>query len=173
MIIFTSKPDIVAFLPWNKPAMIYNMSSLYSGYKDATSLITVPIENYTGLPMQQYVETVDFDSQYANKILSDPLRFTVFMDIIQCDYIGYNAIVLVHREPYRDAFLESLLKFIQQRYGLNAWLIEDVEDIQSLKESQYNPMGIIQLEKDLERYYEFCRSNVILNPVIDINKSVE
>lgn len=172
MIIFASNPDIAQY--FKKKTIIYNLSSLYSGYKDATCLITnMNIINNTGIPTNNYVETVDFDIQYANAIMQDPLMFTTFMDIIQCDYIGYNALILVYREYYRDTVMESLCKLIQQRYGCNAWIVESLDDIETLRESFYTPTGIMQLNNDLNRYYEYCKINVIPNPVIDPDCCVE
>ena len=175
MIIFTSRPDLIQYLPQNKRAVVYNMSSLYSGYKDATALITTQAFQNTPYMQNfdQYVQTVDFDIQYAGRILSDPLAFTELLDIMQCDYSGMNAIILVQHDFYRDSVMESLLKLIQQRYGYNAWVIDDPEDIESIYEPHYTPMGIMQLNSDLEKYIDFCRNNVILNPVVDINLSVE
>ena len=172
MIIFLDKLELCQFID-QKPNIVFNLSSMYSGFKDATGLFTnMKIVNYTTIPMYEYVNTVEFDMQYYNAIFNNDTMFAIFMDIIYADYIGMNAICLVYREFYRDAVLESLMKIMQQRYGLNAWLIESVEDIECLKESHYNPNGIMTLQGDLERYFSLCKMGILENPVVDMRTCV-
>jgi len=172
MIVFLDKIELCQYI--KQPFIIYNLSSMYSGFKDATCLLTnMKIVNYTQTPMYEYVQTPEFDMQYYTAIFNNPKMFATFMDFIYCDFIGMNAILLVYREFYRDAVMESILKIMQQRYGLNGWVVETPEDIECLKNTHYNPDGIMLLQQDIEKYTELCKINTIENPCIDINTCIE
>ena len=66
-------------------------------------------------------------------------------------YEGYIVCILVQRDPYRDAIMESIIKLIQQRYGYNCWIIEDEDDLDVIREQQMFPEGIIALDNDIDR----------------------
>ena len=51
-----------------------------------------------------------------------------------------------------DAVKESIIKFIQIRYGYNCWEIEDIDDLQVIDEPFFTPMGIMNLDNDKLRY---------------------
>ena len=160
MIVFIS--DINLIQPLERYAyargsstIVYNFTSLYSGFQGLTALTTNMYNvNTSGIPINVFIDTVDFDIAYANRILTDDQMFDALMHIVANSYQGYMVILLVYRDPYRDAIMESLIKFIQQRYGYNSWLIESIEDIECLKESYYTPMGIQYLDMDLKKHDE-------------------
>lgn len=155
MIVFTHNPAFISQIGMqcNRPIIVYNLSSLYSGYNSVTELITriAPINN-TGMPMPEFIQSVEFDIQYANALVSDPVLFGKLLSIISASYEGYVTILLVDRDAYRDAVMESIIKFIQQRYGYNCWIVEDPEDIECLKETPYTPTGLMMLNKDLLKF---------------------
>lgn len=156
MIVFTHNPSFIPLIQdkanYNK-TIVFNVSSLYHGYIDLTCLVTsiAPI-NHSSMPTNVFVDSLDFDMQYANAIMNNNTLFEAFMNIVMNAYEGYTVIVLVYREPYRDAILESLIKLIQQRYGYNSWIVSDIDDISCLKESAFNPMGLMTLDQDIRRY---------------------
>lgn len=155
MIIFTDNPQYVSIIQgrFNRPVVIYNLSSLYSGFIDATDLLTnLSSINYTGMPMPLFVESVEFDIQYMASIMNNPNLFGKLMMILSNSYEGHIVVLLVQRDPYRDSVMESLIKLIQQRYGYNCWIVEDPEDISCIKEDEYNPYGLLTLNEDLRKY---------------------
>lgn len=155
MIIFTDNPNYVSMIQsrFNRPVVIFNLSSLYSGFIDATELLTnLSSINYTGLPMPVFVESVEFDMQYMASIMNNPNLFGKLMMILSNSYEGRIVVLLVQRDPYRDSVMESLIKLIQQRYGYNCWIVEDPEDISCIKEDDYNTYGLLTLTEDLKKY---------------------
>ena len=155
MIIFIDNPGLISLIQgyFNKPIMVYNLSSLYSGYIDCTDLLTniAPINN-TAMPLPEFVQSVDFDIQYSAMIMNNQILFVKLMMILSNSYEGAISIVLVQHDFYRDAIMESIIKFIQQRYGYNCWIIEDPDDIYCINEPHYTPMGLLNLDADLQRY---------------------
>lgn len=155
MIIFTDNPNYAPIIQsrFNRPVVIYNLSSLYSGFIDATDLLTnLSSINYTGMPMPLFVESIEFDMQYMASIMNNPNLFNKLMMILSNSYEGCIVVLLVQRDPYRDSVMESLIKLIQQRYGYNCWIVEDPEDISCIKEDEYNTLGLITLDGDLKKY---------------------
>lgn len=155
MIVFIDNPNFIQPIQYqfNRPISVYNLSSSYSGYIDITDLLTKvsPINN-TGMSMPVFVQSVEFDMQYASAILNDPNLFCKLISVISASYEGYVVIILIKRDSYRDAIMESIIKLIQQRYGYNCWIVEDLEDIACVKETGYSPMGLIILNEDLQKY---------------------
>ena len=173
MIVFVDNPQIIPLIA-NKVGytqmQVLNFTSLYSGYPTLLALTTNMYSmNQSGLPTNIYVETVEFDYQYANAIFNNDQMFEAFMSIMIPVYEGINTILLVQRDPYRDCLMESLIKLVQQRYGYNSWIVEDIDDIECLREPTFNPYGIMALDADIRRYdalYNCGRvSSRIINPI--------
>lgn len=161
MIVFIDNPNLIAQIQYqfNRPVIVFNLSSLYSGYISLTDLCTkiAPINN-TGMPLSEFVQSVNFDLQYFSAITNDPNLFCKLLQIMSATYEGFIAIVLVQRDPYRDAILESLIKLIQQRYGLTTWVVEDLEDISCIKECSFTPYGLLTLIEDL-KFFDQVNTN--------------
>lgn len=155
MIVFIDNPGYIQQIQYqfNRPTVIYNLSSLYSGYIDLTDLCSKisPINN-TGMSMPEFVQSIDFDIQYASALMNDPNMFCKLLMILSATYEGSIAIILVQRDPYRDAIMESIIKFIQQRYGHNSWIVEDPEDIFCIKENSFTPYGFMNLQQDIKKF---------------------
>lgn len=156
MIIFMDNPIYASKVMYKFPgrsSVILNLSSLYSGYINITHLITdiAPINN-TGLQMPDFVNSFEFDIQYASAILNNPVLFGSLINIMLRAYEGYVVCILVQRDPYRDAVMESLIKLIQQRYSYNCWLIEDPDDIDVITEEMFLPNGLVTLDEDIKCY---------------------
>lgn len=156
MIVFMDNPNLINVVRSYYPTLminVFNLSSLYSGFTDVTELITrVSPINSTGMIMPVFVESPDFDIRYASGILNDPLLFSKFMMFVKPSYEGSISIIMVQRDPYRDAVMESLIKLIQQRYGYNCWVIEDADDISFIKEGDYSPYGLLALKDDVSKF---------------------
>lgn len=164
MIVFLDKPQLIPYLQTSKNigsipvtggnCHVYNFSSLYSGYEDATVFLTraAPI-NDTGLSMPEFVESPQFDFKYAAYIMNDPQLFALLVQIVCESFNGNLVVMLVQRDAYRDLFMESLIKLIQQRYGYQSWIVEDIEDIQAITEPIYTPMGLECVANDAMIYF--------------------
>lgn len=174
MIVFMDNPQYAELLRYKFPGrepVILNLSSFYSGYINIAHLITKisPINN-TGMPMPEFVNSVEFDMQYASAVLSNAELFGSLINIMLRAYEGYLVSILVQRDPYRDAVMESLIKLIQQRYGYNCWIIEDGDDIEIMSEQMLLPNGLLTLDADIKQYNQMYTKGMIegILPVINI-----
>jgi hypothetical protein len=76
-----------------------------------------------------------------------------FMRPITDLYNGLNVFFVITHEDWSDMMVESLMKLIQQRYGINAVSINTPEDLYYAAESGFDPSyGLINLDQDLARY---------------------
>jgi hypothetical protein len=107
------------------------------------------------------LESQEFDNLYANEIMSIDSKFQAFIAIINFVYQYPNgiAIILIEESPFRDAIKESLIKFIQCRYGYPCYSIEDEDDFNYLlsncKNNDFNGIdSVFNLTDDLMRYME-------------------
>ena len=173
MIVFMDNPSYAGLLRYKFPGrdpVILNLSSLYSGYINVTHLIAKisPINN-TGMPMPEFVNSVEFDMQYASAVLNNPELFGSLINIMLRAYEGYLVCILVQRDPYRDAVMESLIKLIQQRYGYNCWIIEDPDDIEIMSEQMLLPNGLLTLDSDIRQYNQMYTKGLVGGILPDIN----
>ncbi len=157
MIIYIDNPELIQHIQYqfNRPTIVFNLSSLYSGFIDLTDLCTqiAPINN-TGMIIPEFVQSIDFDIQYASAVINDPNLFCKLLMILSATYEGSIAIVMVQRDPYRDAIMESIIKFTQQRYGIISWIVEDPEDLLCVHETPFTPNGLMILIEDLKKFDE-------------------
>lgn len=144
---------------FNRPVTVFNLSSLYSGYIDVTDLCMVAPINNTGMNMPDFVQSIDFDIAYASAINNNQILFYKLMLMISAAYEGMIVIILIQHDPYRDAIMESLIKYVQQRYGYPIWIINDPEDILSIKEREVNPYGFTNLLSDIKIFDELYNTN--------------
>lgn len=171
MIIFTSNINILQHVG---NAVVYNLSSYYSGYGDITGLITkIHVFNPTPLPANQFITLPEFDNIYANSVLQSNELFYDFIKIM-INSLEFNVIVLVSHDDYRDAIMESIIKLIQVRYGYNCWQVESIEDLECVKESFFTPYGILALDQDKKRFNELYSAGMAapVNNLIDTEVAV-
>ena len=165
MIAFMDNPAYAELFRYKfsgREPVILNLSSLYSGYINIAHLITKisPINN-TNLPIPDFVNSVEFDMQYAAAVLNNSELFGSLINIMLRAYEGYLVCILIQRDPYRDAVMESLIKLIQQRYGYNCWIVEDPEDIDVISEQMLLPNGLITLDNDIKQYNEMYSKGIV------------
>lgn len=154
MIIFTDK-----IFRFGDPKSIryFNLNSYFMNLIDVTALMPSPnlldrIGDLEGLESQQ------FDNLYANEIMSDSSKFCALMRIMEwVAKVPYGiAVVLIEDSPFRNAIKESLMKFIDFRYGYPCFIVndecEDLEFIASV-DSDFSIDGMINFTTDEERYY--------------------
>jgi len=99
------------------------------------------------------INTREFDLIYANYIIGDDSVFMELMKIIYPLYEGQTVYVLVGNDECKYVITESLIKFIQQRYGYNSYLINEEADLEYLtEESSFSIQGLYNLDVDKERY---------------------
>ena len=162
MIIFTNNMnlDLSIIKPGNK---FFNVSSLYPASnwsKDCTNLLTKIHEiNNSGLLTNEFVLTPEFDMAYYSSIINNTNLFISFMSIVYNDFNGQNSICLVERDLYRDAVMESIIKIIQNRYGANAWIVQDNDDLRCCIDTFYSPDGLLVLQDDIDKYINIATNS--------------
>lgn len=129
--------------------MTYNLSSYIGGFNELTELINIGM-GYTG----PYDE-IEFDIAYSNFITSNNRAFMEMMMPIMDTYNNPDILVqiLISHSPYRDCITENLIKVIQQRYGLNSYIVNTIEDLYYISEDpDFDIDGLTRLNQDLDRY---------------------
>lgn len=155
MIIFTPLREIptdLLELKRIKNVVVYNLSS----YIQAPTLnLLIPSDEL----MPESVIRGDctdpsFDTAYHSSILNNDGPFSQLMQIMIPVFQDPDVLVqvLINTSEYRDAITESLLKLIQQRYGYNAYIINNLEDFIYAEESSFSIPGLFMMDKDLMRW---------------------
>lgn len=157
MIIFTPIRTIPVEMLEQKgirQVVTYNLSSYFSDV--ATLNMLIPSIAY--MPE----ETIDgdissfpaFDVAYGEYIMNNIDAFCQFMNIIIPAYTSPDTLVqiLINSSEFRDAITESLIKLIQQRYGYNIYIVNDIEDFLYTEESDFSIPGLFALDQDLIRW---------------------
>lgn len=129
---------------------ILNLSSFMERYERVCLL---PPES-----LKPYINSEkDFDLMYANFILNDDFYFMELMKIIMRVYEGKNVLLLIHESL--EFVTESLMKFINGRYGLVPLIVTCEEDLEEIKESNFSINGLYNLDIDKNRFsklYTMC-----------------
>ena len=120
--------------------------------------LTPSSSQITVSPMQLNDERM-FDIAYANYLMSNEAAFTDIMKIMYNLYQGYDVFCISDvADEYNELFVESVLKFIQQRYGFNGQVLGDVEDFAYTKDSTFTLQGLYYLDLDKERFAVICQN---------------
>lgn len=129
--------------------VVYNISSLVEGYERIN--IMPPLELFQMCGEDEKL----FDIKYAEYILSVPYVFNELMKIMYSLYYGKDVYLLVTRDGgYFDTLTESILKFIQQRYGYDSYILNVPEDIQYAERGEFNIYGLFNFDMDNKRYVD-------------------
>lgn len=154
MLIFGTSDKIIPaqFLNDNdiKNIVIYNLSSPICGYANLDCLIPY------GLDVRNAIEGdgLNFDMQYANYLTSNDSAFVGIMNLILPVFMDSAILiyVLISNSIFRDIVAESIIKFIQQRYGYCAPIVANPEDFLYITEPTFTIPGLINMDKDKFRY---------------------
>lgn len=99
---------------------IFNLSTMKEGYE--TLQVLIPPNNIG------HLTGYDFDVMYMNYIMNNDIVFMYFFRIIYYLYIGKDVFLLSSKDDWSENLIESLLKLIQQRYGINGIYVESEDD---------------------------------------------
>lgn len=103
----------------------------------------------------------NFDIMYANYILQNDIPFMELMKIIMTIYSGNNVIILSSKGNIYEFVAESLQKFIQQRYSLVSYIVNDLDDWQYVEDTMFDINGVYNLDLDKERFtYLYAQMNL-------------
>lgn len=112
----------------------------------------------------------EFDMEYMNYLIMNDQIFVQFMNIVNALSFGKDVILLVYREESTfDPITEVVTKLIQQRYGYNYVILDDLGYLDSLQQSSFTTEGLLHYEQDAKRYWDIV---VRLNPQVFANETI-
>lgn len=134
------------------PSMIiYNLGSPYE----------VGIRLFNLIPPLD-LDDPNFDTNYANYLMSEPMAFMEMMSIVINTYNQENVFIsIMPNNIYLEEVIQSLIKFINFRYSI---IISEVNTIEDLFESEEYPLsreGLFNIDNDRERYLDMLPYDVI------------
>lgn len=108
--------------------------------------------------------TVQFDKAYAYQLLYNEQSFIDLMRVMSmvenCEEV---IIVTNHSHPMVEAIVDSLIKFIQERYALQSYLINDIGDIDQFATSTFETEGgYLNYIDDIKRFGRYCDPHQLL-----------
>lgn len=136
-------------LPRDSNFVVYNFTS---------TIETIPRLDL--LPPRELVvsDEKEFDYLFMQYIMNDNNHFNAMMQIMMSLYIGDNVFIAISdiSDPYIMNLNESLIKFIQQRYGYNAYKINTIEDLEYIDptDGEFSFDGIYNFDSDRNRYVQ-------------------
>lgn len=136
---------------WREGLVIFNFTSMVEGL-DRLNIIPPPIER---------ADDYTFDMYYANWLVNDPNGFDSLVRLIYLLYLGYDVYLCASEYYYTENINESLLKFIQARYGYIGNVIHTMEDLNYVKEGEFSLGGLANLDMDKERYCSIAMQNIL------------
>lgn len=156
MIIFTPIKQIPVELLTQKgirQVVAFNLSSYFNDYPTLNLLVPSPQFISEDL-LNGDCTTPEFDMSYHNFILNNDEAFLQFMNIMIPVFSNPDVLVqiLINVSNFRDVITESLIKFIQQRYGYNSYLVYNLDDFVCVEESDMSVPGLFAMDQDLQRW---------------------
>lgn len=104
-------------------------------------------------------ESFDFDRAYANKLLSHEPTFIQLMTLLHDIELRDETILLSnYTNEQMMPIIDSLLKFIYERYGIDSFIINTIEDIDHFTSSEFASQYHYQtFVSDVQRYYKLTK----------------
>lgn len=122
--------------------IVFNLSSLLEGFERVNILPPFKLDRYDR----------DFDIIYAEYIIQNDNIFYEFMKIMMAIYYGLDVVVLIDKMDLHEYVNESLIKFIQQRYGIVTNSINEITDWDNVEECEFSLQGLFNIDQDKERF---------------------
>ena len=107
------------------------------------------------------VSSPEFDKYFAEVVYNNDDNFISFFRIIQLLMAGEDIYICISNGNVLDFLNESLEKFIQQRYGYNYQMINDISDIDYYDDSSFSVPGLYNYDIDQERYMQIMTNRGI------------
>lgn len=138
------------FIYGNPENTIYlNLSSYIEGLPRLNGLNPL---NYYNIGISA---TYEFDMWYANFLINNSDTYKELIDIMRELYNGKSICILINYElEFSNLLVESLSKFISERYGYVSNIIKDPEDTLYLKEGQFSTSGLLLLDREFDKYIQ-------------------
>lgn len=99
-------------------------------------------------------DTKIFDMAYAKQININQKTNIAFMTLMSVLPQADTTIVLSDfLNPYITPIVDSLTKYIQERYGIISYFIKHPEDIDDLAFSEFSNEGFLNYQSDMENFH--------------------
>lgn len=96
-----------------------------------------------------------FDMNYANWIMYNDPVFIQLMSIMSNVYNGFDVFITISEEDWSEDMIDSLMKFIQERYGVVGAHVTSIEDYYCISDVEFiEGMGLLNIQTDMERFGE-------------------
>ena len=132
---------------------------------DYFSLNEIIKPNYTEIWAPEFVQDRNTGDWKIVYVANNGIHRIYFADFnpqtgeVTNPYQGTNVIILISHDEFRDAIVESLVKMIQLRYGYNSWILNTIDDLEYIKESDFTPEGLLVLDNDIITYQSMIMNN--------------
>lgn len=114
--------------------------------------------------LQYNDESFDFDVAYANKLLSHEPTFIQLMTLLHDIELRDETILISnYTNEKMMPIIDSLLKFIYERYGIDSFIINTIEDIDHFSSSEFVSQFHYQtFVADVHRYYKLTKRPIMV-----------
>jgi hypothetical protein len=91
---------------------------------------------------------------YSNYLMmNEDIFFEFFQKVLYPLYNGYNVYLITTRNIFYDRIIESLIKFIQQRYGYLGYILGSPDDIEYINpDNGFSINGLYNLDIDKNKF---------------------
>ena len=116
-----------------------------------------------------------FDQAYANQLIVNEPSFIDLMSLL-CNIEYQDEVILMSNYNNRVIMpiLDSLLKFIQEKYGIDSFLINTIDDIDDLSSSEFeSPIKYQTFVHDIQRYYKLINQNIPVASAEEIEEDLK
>ena len=120
-------------------------------------------------------DTYLFDKEYANQLVSHTPSFIDLMNMLS-NIEHQDEIILISNYSNRMIMpiLDSLLKLIQERYGIDSYLINTLDDIDQFSVSEFaSPMQYNIFVSDVQRYYKLIKQQIPIATEAELEEDLQ
>ena len=129
---------------------VYNLSSVYQMGVSVHDLIPNPF----GLNID--INSQEFDVYVFNTIFANERLFAIFLQMVNDVFNGNDIYIMIDDNvELKIALSESVIRIIQQRYGLEYSIVNTPEDFECVEETKFSFIGIQIFDQDNKRFM-FC-----------------
>ena len=123
---------------------VYNLTSLYEGYYRLKLIPPFSIFDTGGN---------DMDIAYVNWLFSTDFAFYDLMNVLDRVHMGKHVCILTMEDYKYDMIVESLEKFISNRYGIIPNYVNDYDDFNYLEDiGPRTPQDIYNFDNDRDLF---------------------
>lgn len=172
----TNNPQLFDWVRMRNEIANCPVFNFYSLYMYGVQLDGLVPDNNTMKYFVNYYGTEDgnsyyFDQAYANQLLLNPRSWVDLMQIMGAIQFYPEVIILTdYTSDQSIPVVDSLIKFIQQRYELNCFIVKDLIDINQFEKSDFETQaGYNNFMQDWSRFKAaYYTEKQILSEVVDV-----